>query len=284
MLRNYLAVAIRSLNRNRIYSIINVLGLALGVGCALVISLYVMDEVSYDRHHERADRIHRVILDANLMGKEIDGGVSPAPMGQAMMEEIPAVESAARLWERNGVLIERDDRQFTEDVFYADATYFQVFTHPLRQGDPATALEQPNAIVVTESAAAKYFGNQDPMGAELKLNGKAFVITGVAEDVPHSSHFHFDLLASLVTREDSRDQLWVSNNYYTYVLLRDDADPSNIEGTLNEMVRKYAGPQIKMFLNTTFEEFERKGSHYRSHLQSLTDIHLHSNFDMEIEP
>ena len=141
MFRNYLAVAIRSLNRNRIYSFINVSGLALGVGCALVITLFVIDELSYDRHHEKADRIHRVVMDAKLMGKEINGGVSPAPMGQAMVEEIPAVESATRLWRRGSVLIERDTRQFTEDVFYADLTYFEVFTHPLYQGDTSTALE-----------------------------------------------------------------------------------------------------------------------------------------------
>jgi putative ABC transport system permease protein len=140
MFRNYLAVAIRSLSRNRLYSLINILGLSLGIGCSLVITLYVMDELSYDRYHEKADRIYRVILDGRLMGKEIKGSILPAPMARAMVDEIPDVESAVRLWDRNHVLISYEDRRFTEDVYYADGTYFSVFTHPLIEGDPNTAL------------------------------------------------------------------------------------------------------------------------------------------------
>ena len=121
MFRNYLAVAIRSLSRNRVYSLINILGLALGIGCSLVIWLFVMDELSYDRYHEKADRIYRVILDARLMGKEINGAVSPAPMAQALVDEIPDVEAAVRLWRRTDVLVGWEDRKFTEKIFYADA-------------------------------------------------------------------------------------------------------------------------------------------------------------------
>jgi putative ABC transport system permease protein len=284
MFRNYLMVAIRSLSRNRIYSLINVCGLALGIGCSLVIMLYVMDELSYDRHHTNVDRIHRVILDAQLMGKEIQGAVSPAPMAQAVIEEIPDVENAVRMWRRNDVLIGREDRKFNEYVYYADASYFSIFTHPLIEGDPATALVEPNSIVLTRSGASKIFGDEPALGKSIKLNSDDFVVTGIAEDVPHSAHVHFDYLASLVTRKDSRDQMWVSNNYFTYLHLNEGVRVSDIEAKLNAMVRKYAGPQIKSILKVTLEEFEKNGGRYVFHLQPLTDVHLRSHFDYELEP
>ena len=283
MFRNYMAVAIRSLSRNRVYSLINILGLALGIGCSLVICLYVMDELSYDRYHVKADRIYRVILDGKLMGKEINGAVSPAPMAQALVDEIPDVVSSVRLWQRNNVLVGWEGRRFTEDVFYADGSYFSIFTHPMIEGDPNTALKEPNSIVLTRSSAFKYFGDLSPLGKTLKLNSDEFVVTGVAEDVPHNSHVHFDFIASLVSREDSRNQMWVSNNYFTYLLLTGGASVPEIETKLNAMVRKYAGPQIKA-MNTTFEEFEKSGGRYGFKLQPLTDVHLHSHYDIELEP
>ena len=284
MFPNYLAVAIRSLSRNRVYSLINILGLALGIGCSLVICLYVMDELSYDRYHVKADRIYRVILDGKLMGKEINGAVSPAPMAQALVDEIPDVVSSVRLWQRNNVLVGWEDRRFTEDVFYADGSYFSIFTHPMIEGDPNTALKEPNSIVLTRSSAFKYFGDLSPLGKTLKLNSDEFVVTGVAQDVPHNSHVHFDFIASLVSREDSRNQMWVSNNYFTYLLLTGGASVPEIETKLNAMVRKYAGPQIKAILNITFEEFEKSGGRYGFKLQPLTDVHLHSHYDIELEP
>ncbi len=283
MLSHYFAIALRSLNGNRVYSLINVFGLTLGLGCALVIYLFVADELSYDRYHDNANRIYRVILRGRLQGKTINGAVSPAPMAQAIVDEIPDVETAARLWRRDEVLVGTGDRKFIERVYYADGVYFKIFTHPLIEGDPRTALVEPNSIVLTQTGAKKYFGTRSALGEALKLNDDDYVVTGIAEDIPHNSHVHFDYLASLVTREDSRNQMWVSNNYFTYLLLAEDASVPAIVAKINSMVRKYAGPQTKAILNTTFEEFERSGGRYEFELQALSDVHLRSNFDIELE-
>jgi putative ABC transport system permease protein len=276
--RHYLVVALRSLSRNRVYSAINILGLA------LVICLYVMDELSYDRYHEKADRIYRVVMDARLMGEEIKGAVSPAPMSQALIDEIPEVETSVRLWHRGDVVVANGDRKFTEEVFYADATYFSVFTHPLIEGDPQTGLAEPKSVVLTGTASTKLFGAESPVGKTVSLNDDDYVVTGLAENIPHNAHVHFDYLASLVSREDSRNQMWVSNNYYTYLVAAEGASVAGIESKLEAMVLKYAGPQIKAFLKVSFEEFVKSGGKYRFELQALPDVHLQSNFDIELEP
>jgi putative ABC transport system permease protein len=259
-------VALRSLSRNRVYSAINILGLALGIGCSLVICLYVMDELSYDRYHEKADRIYRVVMDARLMGKEIKGAVSPAPMSQALTDEILDVETSVRLWSRNDVLVANEDQKFTEEVYYADASYFSVFTHPLIEGDPRTALAEPNTIVLTRTASTKLFGAESPVGKTVSLNDDDYLVTGLAEDIPHNADIHFHYLASLVSRKDSRNQMWFSNNYFTYLVAADGASVAGIESKLDAMIRKYASPQIKSILNVTFKEFEKSGRKCRFEL------------------
>lgn len=152
------------------------------------------------------------------------------------------------------------------------------------EGDPSTALQEPNTIVLTRSSATKHFGVQSAIGKSLKLNSDDFVVTGVVENVPHNSHVHFDYIASLVSRKDSRDDSWVSNNYWTYLLMSDGAAVPDVERTLNVMVRKFSGPQIKAALQVSFEDFEKNGGRYRFGLQALTDVHLRSKFDIELEP
>ena len=187
--------------------------------------------------HEKADRLYRVILNARLMGK-LRGATSPAPMAQALMEEVPEVETATRLYDRSNILVSREDRRFTEEIFYADSTYFDVFTHPLVAGDPSTALKEPNSIVLTETTAQKYFGSSPALGERLTLNSDEYVVTGVAEDIPPNAHFHVDFLASLVTLKDSRNQRWVSNNYGTYLVLKEGRSQSAVEANIATLIRK----------------------------------------------
>lgn len=284
MIGNYLAVAIRSLSRDRLFSLINILGLSLGIACALVITLFVLDELSFDRHHEKADRIHRVILDAKLMGKEIQGPISPAPMAAAIRAEIPEVETAVRLWRRSDVVVARGADTFTEDVYYADPEYFEVFTHPLLEGDPATALVEPNSIVLVQRAAKRLFGEHHALGETVTVNGTDFKVTGVADDIPYNSHLLLDYLVSMSSRTPNReDEVWVSNNFRTYLVAREGASPEKIEDKLNAIVRRYAAPQIKTFLKVTMEVFEEQGGRYRFHLQPLTDVYLRSDFPFGME-
>lgn len=285
MIRNYLAVAIRGLKRSRANSLINVIGLALGIACSLVITMWVMDELSYDRHHVKADRIYRMVLDAKLMGKEIKGPVTPFPMGPAIVEEIPEVEAAVRLWQRTDMIVTRKERVFPEKVFFADASYFDVFTHPLIEGEPSTALREPQSVVITRSAAMKLFGDLNALGETITINNEDFEVTGVAEDVPHQAHAHFEYLVSMSSRAPNReDAYWVSNNYRTYAVLSEGASPAEVEDKLNVLVRRHAAPQIQMILKVSFDEFEDNGGRYAFRLQRLTDIHLRSHYDMEIEP
>jgi len=284
MLKNCLLVGLRSLLRHPLYSVINISGLAIGIACSMMIWTFIQYELSYDGYHEKADRLYRVVLNARLMGKEIRGAVAPAPMAGALTEEVSEVETATRLRTRGDVYVRRGDRRFTEEVFYADRTYFDVFTHRLVRGDPATALKEPNSIVLTESAAEKYFGSEPAIGAGLTLNSDEYIVTGVAEDMPANSHFHFSLLGSLVTRADSRSQSWLSNNYRTYLVLKEGRSPEAVDARLAELVQKYAAPQIAAVLNASWDDLGRADGNYAFFLQPVRDVHLFSDLDVELEP
>ncbi len=285
MFKNYLKIALRNLLRHKGYSLINIAGLAVGIACCLLILLYVQDELAYDRHHEKAGQIYRVVLDGRLAGKDFNFAVASAPLAVILPKELPEVLASTRLQNRSGILVRYGEKRFTEDrIFYADSTVFGVFTMPLLLGNAQTALVQPNAIVLTATMAAKYFGDESPIGNTLTLDNQDYQITGVMQDVPRQSHFHPDFLASMATLSDSRDQNWLSNNFYTYVVLPANASAKEFEAKLAAVVKKYADPQVKAAVGFGFDEFIASGGRYRYLLQRLTDIHLHSKLDVEIDP
>ena len=165
-----------------------------------------------------------------------------------------------------------------------DSTFFDVFTVPFLKGDPKTALTKPASIVLTRSMADKYFGDEDPMGKSLNSdNRRDYIVTGVVEDVPSNSHFHYDFLASLITYPVDRDIMWVSNNYYTYFVLEEGASPEVLEDKVFELLKRNAGPQVQQALGISIEQFYESGGVYRYFLQRMTDVHLHSHLDYEIE-
>jgi putative ABC transport system permease protein len=257
-----------------------------GVACCLTIVLYVLDEISYDRYHDRAEQIYRVGIDGYINNIAFHGVVTCSPMAQTLVREFPEVEAATRLRNFGFPVFRYEDKVFSEErVFWVDPSFIDVFTVPFIEGDPETALTEPNSIVLTRSMALKYFGREDPMGRSLNADrSRDYLITGVVEDVPHNSHFHYDFLASLSTYDDSQSPIWISNNYYTYVLLRKDASPEAFEGKLVELVKKYVGPQIKVAAGLTLEQFYESGGKWGYFIQPLTDIHLHSHLEFEIEP
>jgi putative ABC transport system permease protein len=284
MLRNYLKTAFRNLWKNKGFSAINIIGLAIGLATCLLIIIYVMDELSYDRYNKKADRIYRVDGEIKFGGNHMVLAVAPAPAGPAMLKDYPEVEKEVRFRGYGGFLARKGSQNIREDaVIYADSTLFDVFTLPMISGDPHTALVAARTIVITEKAARKYFDATDVVGRTLLVNDRIpYKITGVIRDLPEQSHFHFDFFVSLSGAEESRNDEWLSNNFNTYILLREGADPHRLEGKLSGMVVKYVAPLLRATANVTLEDFFKAGNIIAFSLTPLTTIHLHSNKTAEL--
>jgi putative ABC transport system permease protein len=281
MLRNYLTIALRNLRRQKGYAFINVFGLAVGLAACSLILLYVRDELSYEAMHTRADRIYRVHLDAALAGQTFNSATTSAPMAAALRAEYPEVESSTRVWDTGRVLLSHGDRQFYEErFFWADSTVFEVFSFPLVQGDARTALSRPNTVVLTASTARKYFGEADPLGQTLRFDNRLdLTVTGVTPDVPSNTHFRFDFLGAITSQERSQDPIWVSNSFYTYVLMREGHTGAELQAQFPALVRKYAAPQIEQFIGQSYDAVLATGAKYNFYLHPLRDIHLRSEAD-----
>jgi putative ABC transport system permease protein len=285
MVRNYLRVALRNLLKYKAYSIINIIGLSVGVACCIAIMLFVRDELSFDTYNKHADRIYRPWFSATFYGRDIKSAQSPPPMGPTVHHDFPEVIAYARLHYEGSSKIECRELTFVEQNFYwGDSTLFDVFTLPFVKGDPKTALAQPNTVVITESTARKYFGDENPLGRILKRDKEAdYMVTGVIRDVPRNSHFRPDFIASLTTITESRDPNWLGNNFYTYFLLKKGTDPRLFERRINEELLAHAGPQLKALTGVSIEQFLSAGNRVGYLLQPLTSIHLNSHLDYELE-
>jgi len=283
MLKNYLKIAARNLAKHKFYSFINITGLAIGLACSLLILLYVQNELSYDRHHANADRIYRVQVEIKFGEKHFELAAAPAPLAAALIDEFPEVEASARLREQGRFLVKTGEVTYREeDVAYADSSIFKVFDIVLIKGTNE-ALYQPNSIVIDETTASKYFGDENPIGQRLLLDNRIDVeITGVYRDMPENGHFRYSHLISMASLEHSKHTMWLSNNYWTYVLLKENGSGAQLEAKFPAMIIKYIGPQISQILNLSMDEFKASGNFIRYYLTALTDIHLHSNLDNEL--
>jgi putative ABC transport system permease protein len=280
MFRNYLKVALRNLWKNKGFSAINIIGLAVGIAVCLLITLYVIDELRYDKYNEKADRIYRVDGDIQFGGNHFILAVAADPMGPTLKKDFPQVEQYVRFRGYGGFLVKKGTQNVQEDkVIYADSTLFDVFTLPIIEGDPKTALTAPHSIVITESVAKKYFNTTaNVVGKNFIINDTGnYKITGVIKDVPKQSHFRYDFFVSLSSSEESRQNNWVSNNFNTYIVLKKGTDPKALEAQFDALVEKYVGPQVKAFLNMDMEGFKKSGNFDRYLLTPLLQIHLRSN-------
>lgn len=292
MLQNYFKVAFRNILRHRFYSFINVFGLTIGIAVSLLISFYVFDELSYDKFHKDADRIHQIYLRAMLQGKPVEGANSCAPIAAASREELSGVEDATRIniwWNQ---VYRYEDNIFTEEkTLLADSNFFSFFTFELLEGNESDILNEPNQIVLTEKTAKKYFGyevgdGESPVGKNLlwgsdKTNVE---IVGIAADPPRNSHFHFDIMLSMETWDFSRRTQWTSNSLYSYVKLVSGADPEEVEKSMHDMSDKYVGPEIEMFTGMKLVDWRATGSgDYAYYMQPMTGIRLHNLTDGNIE-
>ena len=282
MIRNYFKIAFRNLWRNKGFSTINIVGLAIGIATCLIIMLFVNNELGYDRFNKKADRIVRVSFQGDVQGEKMNESTVMPPVAQTLKADFPEVKEATRIRDFGTPKLIYKDKSFKNDAFaFVDSNFFQVFTLPLIQGDAKTALVEPNTIVITKALAYKYFGNEDPMGKVISFkDGKnaACKVTGVIDKVPVNSHFHFELFASMASLPESREPTWMSSNFYTYLVLADGYDYKKLEAKLPQVVEKYIGPQMLKAMGMTLAEFRKNGSNISFHLQPLTDIHLHSDF------
>ena len=255
MLKNYFKISLRNLKKHKGYSLINVAGLAVGLAGCILITLFVLDDLRYDRHHDKADRIYRMVLDTQFAGDEITIPVAAAPLARTMLEVFPEVEAAARLEQRTNTVVQYKDLRFREDrFFYADSSLFDVLTLAFVQGDAQAALTQQNAVVLTETMAHKYFGADDPLGQMLAVNGTDFRVTGVVADPPVHTHFHYDFIASFVTLPYSEETGWFPINYYTYVALRPGATQAALDAKIPELVRTHMGADIAALGGVSYDE------------------------------
>jgi putative ABC transport system permease protein len=286
MLKNIIKITFRNISKHKAYYFINVAGLSIGIVCFILIALFITDELSYDRYHEKAERIYKAGVRALWADNEFHGCVSPASLSRTLVSEFPEVEVSTRLRRSGFPVIRYKDKVFSEERWYwADETHFDVFTVPFIQGDPKTALTKPNSVVITESMAHKYFGAEDPLGKSLNAdNRRDYQITGVIEDVPPNSHVHYDFLASFITIEDGSDQNWISNNFPTYFVLKEGISGEDFETKLQLIVEKYVAPQLETVFGATLDEMEASGGSIKYFITPLTDIHLRSHLRFEHEP
>ena len=281
MFKNHLKIAWRSILKHKGLFTINIVGLAIGIATALVIFLFLVDELSYDRYHKKANHIVRVVLRGKMNGELIKEAVTPGPVAKTLQEEFPEVLQGTRIKPNGTPQITYKNNTFRDQKFtYVDSNFFEVFTLPFIKGNPKTALKEPNTIVITQEFASKYFGNDDPIGKILDFKEwkEQFKITGVISNVPENSHFHFGVFASLEGLAHAKEPIWIESNYHSYLLLDDRINHKKIEDKLPQIINKYIGPQLKKAMGMTFEEFNSKGNEIGLFLQPLTDIHLHSDF------
>lgn len=272
--------------RHKGFSFINIVGLAIGLAACIIILLFILDEISYDRFHEKAHRIHRITVHGVFGDNEFNSTYTPAPLARAMLSEFPEVEKITRLMLRpqRSVRI-GDDKTFIEDrFFYADSSFFEIFSFKLIAGDPKRVLSESGNIVLTESTARRYFGDEDPVGKLLVEDNRFnYIVTGVVEDPPTNSHFRFNVLASFTTLPWHANPSWFNQSAQTYILLNESADFNAVKEKLNPFLYNQIGEQLRQFMGITLEEFAESGQSYGYDLQRITDIHLHSNLDGEYE-
>jgi putative ABC transport system permease protein len=284
---NYFKTAWRNIRKNKLFSAINIIGLSTGIGLCFIIMLYVQDELGYDKFNKNADRIVRVIFQANINGGKINESVVMAPVAQSMKNDFPEVQDATRLHRYGSSKVVYKDKAFKDDeAAFVDPNFFSIFTLPMIEGDEKTALAQPHTIVLTQKTAEKYFGKEDAIGKTLGFNNNTefYKVTGVIKNIPSNSHFHFDMFCSMTGWQDAKSDSWMNSPFHTYLLLKSGTDYKKMEVKFPAMVAKYMGPQIQQQMGLSLQQFRTKGNELGFALQPLTSIHLHSNTSNELEP
>jgi len=286
MFNNLLLHSIRSFKRQRVYIIINILGLSIGIACSLLIALYVINEAGYDNFNTKKDRIFRAILNGKIGGQEITAASSPAIMGPTMVREFPEIEDYLRMNGNGPTVIEYNGQTFTEEHWVeADSSFFNFFTVPVLKGDPKTVLNATHKVVLSESTAMKIFGNENPIDKPIKIGSDTarYTVTGVMGDIPDNSHFEANVISSFITNPRSKNPTWMSNSFSTYFLLKPNTSYKTVDAKYPELMQKYVGPEILQYTGISLNDFLGQGNKYRFYLQNLKDIHLDTSIQQDFK-
>ena len=285
MIKNYFKTAWRNMLRNKTSSFINISGLSIGIACALLIVIFINNELNYDRFHKDADRTFQVVLNGNMNGQEFWAGNTPPPVGAALASNIPEIETYTRFYKPRDIVIRYEEKFFTEkDVLAVDSNFLQVFDFKIIEGEVATALMKPGSVVMTEDMAKKYFGNEKAVGKTVSMNQdkKPFTVTAVIENIPSQSSIQFDFLAPVadfpVVKRFSWSWVWQQMNCYVKLKKNVPIDKESIraiEAKFPAVVRVQAANGFRR-IGKPFDEFIKSGGKWDFHLMPLTDIHLRS--------
>lgn len=274
MIKNYIKIAFRNIKKHKVYSLINILGLAVGISVCMLIFQYVSNELSYDKYHSKSDRIYRITLDhpRDYLA------VTPSMMLPALKKLFPEVETGVRLYDAGKVqplIVSYEDKVFEENkIVYADSTLLNVFEFKLLEGDASSILNEPFTILLTKETAFKYFGKSNAIGKNIEINNRDFQVTGVIENIPENSHFRYDFFASMISRSgwsELNDNTWRSANFYTYIVLKDGSNVAELKRKVDNYIKEnFSENEFVAVLDITF--------------QPLTDIHLYSEINDDIAP
>lgn len=287
MWKNHLKITLRNLAKNKAFNFINISGLAIGLASSIFIILYIVNEVSYDRFHERGKNIYRTYIDGKMAGEELKGAWNSPAVGPTFYEELPQIIDFCRFdFSYNDVMWKDPSNKTLErSVIYADSTLFSVFSFELLEGDPETCLKEPHTILISKSTAERYFPEGDAIGQTIYKNTAEdmYTVTGIIQDAPKNSHLYYDFIISYCTQENSRNPGFLSNNMFTYFVLDETADVDLVEEKMNESLMEHIRPMLIQFMGISPEEFVDSGNRYGLKFQSLYNIHLNPDIDVPSE-
>jgi putative ABC transport system permease protein len=282
MIRNYILIAIRHIKRQLLYSFINILGLAVGLACSLVIFLFVYKEWSHDRHFKNADRIYRVGISFFNMGQFANG---PELLADVVRNEFTGVKAFTRFQKNSEEIVRAKNEDFKEIVYYVDSSFFNVFSYQLLKGDPVTAFADPNSAVITESMAQKYFGTDKVIGEVLEIGKerRPHRITGLVKDETAPSHLKASIWVSLDIPKD-KQFYWTSASVYNYLLVDEGVSENQLNKLLDQVVDKHVYPVQGQPQGVTLEKYKADPNAVRFIVQPLTDVYLRSKLSLELSP
>jgi len=290
MFRSYFIIAIRNILKHKFFASINILGMTAGITACFLIALYIIDEFSYDRFHVNADRIYQVGLHKKFGEQDLRSISICPPLADALITEIPEVESTLRLNRWGKPVLQYGEKVFAEDkVFFTESNFFEFFSFRLITGNAKTVLEEPNSVVLSETTARKYFGDENPLDKLILIgegqNKRNYKVTGVAADGPVNSHFSFNVLLSASGPDNYfKVNAWLNTGVFTYFSLRRNTSIADVEAKFRNIVAKYVAPDIQQFLGNSLDELRQSGGIYNYYATNITDIHLESTSQDDIEP
>ncbi|MCP4728087.1 MAG: FtsX-like permease family protein, partial [bacterium] len=274
MFKNYLKITLRNFMKYKAYTLLNVTGLVIGFTCAVLIFLYIRYELSYDEYHENADSIYRIVTKNSgdvWLGTDMWNATS-GMLKTVIVDNLPGIKRSTRIRQHTGTVHHNENNYIENKFFLVDPEFLEIFSFPLVHGDPQSALSEPLNVLLTEEMAAKFFGNEYPVGKTLTIDNYDYKVSGILKSILPNSHFTFDILASFSTlyatpieQENENIERWGWNNYSTYIQTEENIKPDELGNTITKLVK------------------QKRDRNIEYHLQLVTDIHLHSHVNEEIE-